>query len=456
MEIGENNSKVRVLIIAAVVVVVAVLIIFAAARKEQDFSVKYAGYDLSGASTGRTNTYSRYMEKYVNAPIGQRDISINIFSWASAQGTSIVNNFENEQRVVRTEEVSFVEYTVNVERAGLYFIKMDYFPVASRGIAIERALSVNDEIPFLGADRLSFLRVWGDSGSSRFDNQGNEIRASQTEKPRWESAWFRDPLGYVTEPYSFYFKQGANKIRLTGVNEPLVIRSLTIKAPVKTQSYKDYISGIDLDKYKNNRSNYSLKIQGEKSTRRSDPSLYPIYDRSSGATEPPSVARIRLNMIGGQSWRVAGQWIEWEFEAPEKGLYRISIKGRQNYNRGYVSNRTVMINGEIPVQELSSVPFNYSNKWSLNTLGDKNGYFLFPLEAGVNTIRVQATMGGMGEMLNVMEESVFRLNSIYRKILVLTGPEPDIYRDYRVDVVYPEVITAMELESRICLNWWTI
>jgi len=58
-------------------------------------------------------------------------------------------------------------------------------------------------------------------------------------------------------------------------------------------------------------------------------------------------------------------------------------------------------------------------------------------------------MGGMGEMLSVMEESVFRLNAIYRKILVLTGTEPDIYRDYRVDVVYPDIIKAMDLESKI-------
>jgi len=445
----ELNSKVKALIVAVIVIIIGAIVIFAATRKEQDFSVKYAGYDLSGASTGRTNTYSRYRERYADAPAGQRDIPVNIFSWSSGQGVSIVENFENEARVVRTEESSYVEYTVNVEHAGLYNIKMDYFPVASRGIAIERALSINGEIPFLGADRLSFQRVWGDNGSSRFDNQGNEIRASQVETPRWERVLFRDSLGYITEPYAFYLRQGANTIRLTGVNEPVVIRSLVITAPEKNQNYSDYISSINLNDYKNSRNNYSLKIQGERAVRRSDPSLYPIYDRSSGATEPPSVARIRLNMIGGQSWRVAGQWIEWEFEAPEAGLYRISIKGRQNYNRGYVSNRTIMINGEIPVHELSSVPFNYNNKWKLVTLGDKNGDFLFPMKAGTNTIRIQATLGDMGEMLNIMEESVFRLNSIYRKILVLTGPEPDIYRDYRVDVVYPEVIQAMELESRI-------
>jgi ABC-type glycerol-3-phosphate transport system substrate-binding protein len=445
----EDNSKVKILIITAVIIAIVALFIFAVTRKEQDFSAKYAGFDLSGASTGRTNTYSRYMERYIDTPAGNRDIPINLFAWTSAQGVSTLNNFENEARVLRTEEISFVEYTIDVEQSGLYYIKMEYFPVESRGIAIERALSINGEIPFLGADRLSFQRVWGDSSNSRFDNQGNEIRSSQVEKPRWENAWFRDSLGYFTEPYSFYLRQGANTIRLTGINEPVVIRSIQIKAPVKTQNYREYISSVNLDKYKNNRSNYLQRIQGEKSTRRSDPSLYPVYDRSSGATEPPSVARIRLNMIGGQSWRVAGQWIEWEFEAPENGMYRISIKGRQNYNRGFVSNRTVMINGEIPVQELSAVPFVYNNKWNLITLGDKNGYFYFPLEAGTNTIRIQATLGGMGEMLNVMEESVFRLNAIYRKILVLTGPEPDIYRDYRVDVVYPEVIEAMKLESKI-------
>jgi len=445
----EKTSKVRFLIIVAVIIIVGVLIIVIAGRQDPDFSAKYAGFDLSGASTGRTNTYSRYMERHSDALAGQRDILINIFSWTSAQGVTALDDFEGEARVLRTEEVSFVEYTFNVEQSGLYFIKMDYFPLHSRGIAVERALHINGEIPFLGADRLSFQRVWGDGGNSRFDNQGNEIRPSQVEKPRWESAWFRDALGYITDPYAFYFRQGSNTIRLTGVNEPVAIRSLVLRAPSETPSYSEYIKNTDLSRFQNARNNYLLKIQGEKASRRSDPSLYPIYDRSSGATEPPSVARIRLNMIGGQSWRVAGQWIEWEFDVPENGMYRISIKGRQNYNRGFVSNRTFMINGEIPVQELASVPFIYSNKWNFKTLSDNDGDFFFPLEGGTHTLRVQATLGGMGEMLNVMEESVFRLNTIYRKILVLTGPEPDIYRDYRVDYVYPEVIEAMALESKI-------
>ncbi|MCL2720487.1 MAG: extracellular solute-binding protein [Treponema sp.] len=447
--VGERIARIRGIVIAVVIVVLFITVIVLRRGTDQDFYEKYDGFDLSGASTGRTNTYPRYLERHSGVTNGIRDIPINIFAWSSGEGVSIVQDFEGEARVLRTEEASFVEYTVNVDRAGFYSLHAEYFPLPSRGIPMERALYINGEIPFLGADRLSFHRVWGDSGPHGWDNQRNQIRASQIELPRWESAWFKDSLGHATEPYLFYFRQGVNTIRLRGINEPMAMRSLVLRAPVDIKSYRDYAAQIDTNRFRNTRTSYVMKIQGEDADRRSDPSLYPIYDRSSGATEPPSVAQIRLNMIGGQSWRVAGQWIEWEFDVPEDGLYRVSIKGRQNYNRGFVSNRTVMLNGEIPVQELSSVPFTYTNRWVLSTLGDDDGDFLFPMREGTNTLRIQATLGGMGELLSVMEESVFRLNAIYRKILVLTGPDPDVYRDYRVHVVYPEVIEAMELESKI-------
>ena len=433
------------LVCGASLVTVALLVLFAS-RGEEDYSAKYAGFNLGGASTGRTNTYSRYMERHVHIPAAARDIPVDIFSWTDASGASVINNFEGERRVLHTEEESFIEYAVFVEQAGMYNVYLEYFPLQSRGINIERSFKINGETPFLGADWLAFYRVWGDAAENKYDNQGNEIRSAQVEKPRWEGAWFRDSLGFITEPYSFYFQAGENSLRLEGINEPMAIRALALKAPVKTMQYRDYAAGMS--GYKNSDASYVQVMQGEDALYRSDPSLYAIYDRSSGATDPPSVAKIKLNMIGGESWSVAGQWIEWEFSVPE-GLYRISVKGRQNYNRGYVSNRSVLIDGQIPCSELAAVPFTYSNKWKLVTFRNDQGDMVFPLQAGRHKLRLQATLGGMGDILSVMEESVFRLNGIYRKILVLTGAEPDVYRDYRVDVVYPEVIKAMELESRI-------
>jgi len=443
----------KVPLVCAALVALAALFFTLTGKGDKDFSAKYAGADLGGASSGRTNTYSRYIERYALSPAAAQDIPVDLFAWAAADGVSVLEALEGkehapQERILRTEEKSYVEYTVFIEKAGMYNIYIEYYPLPSRGINIERSLTINGEVPFLGADRLVFYRVWGDAaGGVRLDNQGNEIRPAQIEKPRWETAWFKDSLGYVTEPYSFYFPAGNNVIRLAGINEPMAIRALALKAPVLTKPYREYAAGID--SAANNDPAFMLKLQGESAVYRSDPSLYAVYDRSSGATEPPSVARIRLNMIGGQSWRVAGQWIEWEFDVPEDGMYRFSVKGRQNYNRGFVSNRSAMIDGHIPCTELAAVPFPFSNKWRMVTLNDEQGDVAFPLHAGKHTFRLQATLGGMGGMLSVMEESVFRLNGIYRKILVLTGPEPDIYRDYRVEAVYPEVMTAMELESKI-------
>jgi ABC-type glycerol-3-phosphate transport system substrate-binding protein len=61
---------------------------------------------------------------------------------------------------------------------------------------------------------------------------------------------------------------------------------------------------------------------------------------------------------------------------------------------------------------------------------------------------MEATLGDMGAVLQQMEDSIYRLNLIYRKILVLTGPNPDRFRDYKLEKVYPEVIEAMSLESK--------
>ena len=194
---------------------------------------------------------------------------------------------------------------------------------------------------------------------------------------------------------------------------------------------------------------FAIVIQGEDTVRRSESSLYAKYDRSSPSTQPNSVTTTVLNYTGGEAWNINGQWIEWEFEVPSDGFYTPTIKARQNYSRGNVSNRKVYIDGEIPFKELECVQFEYDNNWDVKTLGkDEDHPFYIWLEAGKHTIRLEATMGDLGNILQQIEDSTFRLNQIYRKILVYTGVSPDQYRDYHIETVYPEVIDGMELEMK--------
>ena len=156
-----------------------------------------------------------------------------------------------------------------------------------------------------------------------------------------------------------------------------------------------------------------------------------------------------LNYIGGDPWTHPGEWIQWDFEVPEDGYYNISVKARQMYQRGALSARSIYIDGEIPFAELEAVTFAYNTSWEMRTLSDGNGTpFRFYLTKGSHTIRLEVTLGEMGPILKLVEDSIFRLNQIYRKLLVLTGVNPDRFRDYNLNSVYPDAIAAMDLESK--------
>ncbi|MDF2587507.1 MAG: hypothetical protein K0S41_1348 [Anaerocolumna sp.] len=448
------NSKKKSFIITLIfiVVIILVVILLQVFRNDESYAEKYEGYDLTSSieGLGRENTYTNYLDHLGLVPSPDVEIEVDLFGYSDGKEVEVIDNYEGEGQVLVSKDDGYVEWNINVAKEGLYNIYIEYFPEESRGIDIERCIYINGEMPFLGADTIALSRVWTDKSAVKQDNRGNDIRPSQIEEPRWESAYFKDYMGYFTEPYQFYFKQGTNTLKLESVNEPLVIRKLVIKNADETLSYDEFKKTINIETYKNTDQNFVNVIQGEESLFRSSPSLYASFDRASSNTEPYSSAKIRLNMTGGYQWRVPGQWIEWEIEVPEDGLYNISIKGRQNYNRGFVSNRSLTIDGKTPFKEVSIIPFHYSNTWELKTLSADNGEpYQFPLTKGKHTIRLEVTLGDLGNILNTLEESVFRLNEMYRKILILTGTTPDKYRDYRVDKVYPEVIEAMDLESKI-------
>jgi len=399
----------------------------------------------------REGTYAYYRQQHEERPFGTTEVEIDLFAYISGENVRRENNFEGESSVLITEENSHIEFEVTVPSGGMYHLYVEYFPMLGRGIAIDRAVKINGESPFQAANLITFDRVWGDSEiGMREDNRGNEIRPPQVELPRWESAYFRDGLGYVATPYQFFFEAGTNTITLTGVNEPMAIRRFALKPVIEVPHFADFVAQNGLDASRGLHEDFMTRIQGQHATARNSPSLFPLFDSSSGITDPPSASVIRLNMIGGEPWRLPGQWIEWEVEVPYDGLYRISFSARQSYNRGFVSSRTLTVNGQTPFAEVVAIPFSFNNSWELITLSDDAGdELLFPLQAGTNRIRMEATLGDLGDILTRMLDSVYRLNRVYRQVLILTGPSPDVYRDYRLDYFLPDAIEAMGQEAQL-------
>ena len=363
---------------------------------------------------------------------------------------------EDGEASVYQPDGSSISWEVNVPESGFYNILIRYKTTKSRGVDIERTLLIDGEVPFTGATMLTFNRLWTDDpaskkadGSYRTDNQGNEIRPSQIEIFDWQEAYLKDSMGYVVEPYRFWLEKGERTLTLKADNEPFILSKLTLLPIRAEKTYADY-AAANADKTDAVPAGTLITLQGEDAYLRSSPSLYPKYDRSSPATVPSSIDKTILNYIGGDAWSTSGQWIEWEFEVPEDGYYNITLKARQQYQRGSISCRSVYIDGTIPFDELSSIAFSYDTSWQMYTLGDANGeaYRFYFTKGDKHTVRLEATLGEMGTILSRMEDSIDRLNRIYRDLLKLTGVNPDRFRDYNIPANVPNAIPAMAKESQ--------
>ncbi len=433
----------------AVLAIIGIAALFLTKRVES-FRDKYEGMDLTQEVEGmeRTGGYTGYLLEHEGAKNSDQDIDIDLSSYEAEGDVKFEASYEGESNVLYTELNSKVTFKVNAPEEGFYNLYLEYYLPESRGVAAERAVYINGELPFDDAINISFSRVWVDGGDKRIDNQGNEIRPKQVEEYCWQSAYFRDKLGYISEPYKFFLNKGENEVTIEAVNEPMAIKSLAFTSVFELATYEEY-TAANSGNSAGQTEGYTQIVQGEQSSRRSESSLYAKYDRSSPSTQPMSLKHTVLNYVGGEAWSTNGQWIEWEVTVEEDGFYNLTVKGRQNYSRGNVSNRTLYIDGEIPFKEVEEISFPYTNNWDLITLSDENGTpYNFYLTKGTHTIRLEASLGELGSILEEIEDSTYRLNQIYRKILVYTGATPDQYRDYHIETTYPEVMKAMDLESK--------
>ncbi|TVQ25343.1 MAG: extracellular solute-binding protein [Spirochaetaceae bacterium] len=409
-----------------------------------------ADAQVTAGLAGRSISYDDYLLLYVSSPRPDASVTIAGADYARTDIPSIVtyDDFHGVPGpVLRTEEEGFVEWEIDVPQAGLYHIRVDYFPVPGRSSEIEREVRINGEVPFDRARYVSFSRVWANGEPIRRDNRDNDLRPGQVETPRWQSAYVRDFMGYYNEPFLFRFEQGVNTLRLTAVKEPMVVGSITVHQAPEIPTYAQLLDRYRAAGYPEYRGE-PIKVQGQDADLKSDPMLYPIFDRTSPATEPYHPSKIRLNTIGGYRWVLPGQWLLWKIEIDKPGLYQIALKTRQNITRGLFTNRRLTINGEVPFREVENIAITYNMDWQMTLLGDDEP-FLFYFDAGVHELKLEVVLSNLAEILRTAEASVYALNAAYRQFLMITGPTPDPYRDYELDRELPGVMVTLREQSEI-------
>lgn len=412
-------------------------------------------FDLSDLVNSSREDYYEYVssheEKYPNVASIFIDVVNDIESEDGEE--SYPTSVGGRENVLYTGETGSITWSFNVEEEGFYNILVDYYPIEGKSSAIERTVLINGELPFTGVQNVIFPRIWGNEGEISQDNQGNDIRPTQVELPRWTNKYLKDPIGYVPGNYQIYFEKGFNTITFEANREPLVLGGITIESIKESKSYEEVLQEYNNNGYKKVEGEMNV-LEAENYSYTTSPTLYPLSDRDA-ATSSSHPKLIKLNTVGGASWGTSGDAINWNFTVEESGLYEISLRVKQRLATGMTSARDIYINGEIPFKELEGYTFVHDNSWRIQTLGTNEEPFLFYFEAGkVNEIRLVSSLGAYGSRISSLESTINNLSALYREIIRFTGPEPDPNRDYELMDRIPDLeeIVNEELENLINLR----
>jgi len=455
------------------------------------------GSDAFKTTLDKRENYSKYLEAHTDDTHPDQTISLDMDStlvFDKETGAVLDEKLpmisetpvqmDDTKEGVLLPEDGITGWTFDVPVTGMYNITITYFAydtitytdtekneqvtLESKSSAISRKLFIDGVLPFFEARQINLERTWKDDSPIETDSvTNNEKRPFQKQSPQWQTVTLRDYMGYFEEPYSFYFTAGTHTLALEAVREGMLVSSIVLHQEEAAPTYAELTTQYAEKGYTNAEAGTSLLVQaeGEHNTyldyiapgdldydaeadptyliTKSSPTIYPITDRSSPLTQPYHYSKIRLNTIGGEKWQSPNEWIQWTVTVKKAGLYRITLKARQNILGGMFTSRRLLINGVQPCAEVGNIKFGYSTDFVNYTLGDANGDYLFYFEEGTNTIRLENTLGDLAPLLSRSEDVVYELNYAYRRILMLTGPSPDLYRDYVFDKMIPDVLKLL-------------
>lgn len=405
------------------------------------------GDGSSAATTGtdsiRQTSYTNYVKKYTDAARPDKTVEVlgkdyDPASVTDAQITVTTVDGENDVMQWANQEGS-VSWTVNIPETGVYNIKMIYEALESNTNDVEFSLLIDGESPYATASRITLSKRWINESEIKQDSRQNDIRPGQISTPCWQETPLEDIDGLFNEPLEFYMEAGEHTITFESEKAEFAVKSFTFyqyEAPAAYTAPSD----SDLTQAQGQK----ITLEGETAAYKSSRTLYPTADKSSYLTSSAngsSPTKTRYNTIGSGSWTQSTQTLTWEFNVDKAGYYKIGIRGRQDQMRGMYSNRRLYVNGEVPCLEANQIKFYYDTDWSITTPKSENGDDLyFYLQAGTNTISLEAVPGEIGEIMGNLDELVYNINSYYRQIRQITGPDPDEYNNYMIDTAIPSIV----------------
>lgn len=401
------------------------------------------------------HTYSDYYDVYSGSSRPDVEIMMPGAEYDSTEGGNFsVGSYGTEgdtkdNVLIWDSSEGKVNYKFTVAQSGVYCAKMSYFPLETTATTIELSMLIDGESPYDTASRITLNKRWVNEKDIYVDSRGNQVRPSQIQSGAWMSTYLQDVDGLFNDPLIFYLEAGTHTLTLSGVKANIALEYIAFSQPEQAAPYGD--SKPDASALSSTPSTM-IRLEGEQADYKSDSTLYPTYDNSSYLASPSNPTKMVYNTIGSGNWKKALQTITWNINDKESnkltgdGWYKIGIKARQQDMRGFYSNRRLLVDGKVQYEELNQIKFYYDTDWSVTSPKDASGDYIYVYLTAdqVHTLTLEVVPGEIGDAMRRLDSIVLDLNTCYRKILMITGPDPDKYTDYNVHKKIPEILDEFQ------------
>lgn len=328
-------------------------------------------------------------------------------------------------------------YHINVQKTGVYYLAVDYVSAGDSYLDYTLSMTVNGEAQYQEQKTLELPLYWKDSVEEYLkDRYGDEIAPTQERINEWNRIYLYNNTYSTVHPLYVTLQAGENEIALTNeANDGLALGALYVEAPVDDcPTYEEYLAehagaSVISDEYRIEVNAIDYKVKNSSKI---------IYETTASPAVTPYEAEYKhLNTL---TWDGAGDEISYEIEVKQDGLYRLALHYK-NEKEEFNSYETVMIDGEIPFQELACYAFPYTNgSWANETLSDEEGnsYYIY-LTAGTHTLTLKSELEPVTEAWRYGQLIAEHITQFALEIKKISGQDADKYRTWKMTQYIPEI-----------------